>query len=291
MRKGERTPEYQVPGAREMGFQTHPLSALQYVVGALIPPHAGGPEDLPGFAQIRQRLDTPVGLWGALASQLLRFRAAIEAWKAAASDVLGHAKQRPGSGVDLSAMQAARRALEQESAHTAIVLQTAREKLGECVAALTGKAYHLHLGLPVPLTDAQLAGRTSVWMRAARACGAFDRPQDSDLALLLARVDALSDEMMESLREIGKRARRLWTNEPKPERVTKLLQWVFDLNCECLEMGPVLACLEAPLAIWREAARPAEQPAPEAAASDAPDAQEPAGSGAACLPTPQPAHQ
>ncbi len=77
--------------------------------------------------------------------------------------------------------------------------------------------------------------------------------------LFFAKADLLVEEAGESLRHIGRLARWLWTNEPDTHRLTELLQWAFDLRCECLELAPVLACLQTPLEIWRasEGASPA----------------------------------
>ena len=250
MRKRAPTPEYRVTGSRELGFDTHPAASVQYVVGAFIPPHSGAPEDLPGLNEVRGGLDNPVDLWGALAGELAAFRSLLDEWKKAVRQASRDGRSASSAPLDAAELERLRTGLERESLNLAIVLQEVSTRLNACLDTMDAKPVHVLLGLPAPIGPDEVEGRIAWWQNMLAESGAFDRPQDPEVTALFSRMDILTDEILESLKEINRRARYLWTHEPGVERSKTLLQWTFDLQCECLELAPVAACLRAPMRIW-----------------------------------------
>jgi hypothetical protein len=250
-------PEYRVPGGRQIGFETHPAAALQFVVGGLVPENSDG--SAPGLRVYLESLSTPLDLGEAMSAHLEPLRHSIEEWKRVARRLVRSGRPAPAPSGTTAALEQIRSDLEQRCLEAATMLREADRALRRCAAALQEAPYHVHLGLPEPQDPHALQAAASDWKAALVSLGAFRSPQDPDLPLFFAKADLLVEEAGESLRHIGRLARWLWTNEPDTHRLTELLQWAFDLRCECLELAPVLACLQTPLEIWRasEGASPA----------------------------------
>ncbi len=262
-----------MPGGRQIGFETHPAAALQFVVGGLVPENSDGSP--PGVRAYLESLTTPLDLGEAVSAHLEPLRLAVEDWKRTVRRLVKSGPPAAAAGMAASVEQV-RAALEDRALEAAVLLREADRALRRCAAAMEGGSFAVHLGLPEPHDAAALDAAARHWKSVLAALGAFRTPQDPDLPHFLARADALVEEAGESLRHIGRLARWLWTNEPETPRVRELLQWAFDLRCECLELAPVLACLQTPLGIWQAAEAPSppaqeQQPSREAPEPEAQD--------------------
>jgi hypothetical protein len=273
-------PEYRVPGGRQIGFETHPAAALQFVVGGLVPENSDGSP--PGIRAYLESLSTPLDLGEAVSAHLEPLRHSIEEWKRVARRLVRSGRPVQGVSGTASAVEQARAALEERSLEAAVMLREADRALRRCGAALRQIPFRVHLGLPGPQDPETLQAAAGQYRAALIALGAFRRPQDPDLPVFFAKADLLVEEAGESLRHVGRLARWLWTNEPDTHRLTELLQWAFDLRCECLELAPVLACLQTPLEIWREAEAASDGPGGSSARHNGgePGDQEPGAPGA-----------
>lgn len=250
------TPEYEVTGGKDLDFELNPVAALQQVVGALVAPHPSSSFQPNRLIGIRDEITTPARLSEALASHLGRFREALDTWRKLCRHLTsGHAPKDPPSFATEAAD--AREALEWHCMEAAVYLRIAQDRIRLSAGRLCKEPMEFYLGVPRPVEDSQLVGSAAEWEAMTRQMSG-GAPADPDWPLFLARLDFLTGEMAETLKEMKALALWLWTNEPVPAKVHELAGWLFDLRCECLEAVPVLTALEPCLKLWRDAA--ARQP-------------------------------
>lgn len=248
LQKKETSAEYRVPGSREIGFESHPSAALQYVVGGLVPENGDGAAQ--GLRDFREGLQAPVDTGEAINAHLDFFRTAIEDWKRLVRRIVRGGRLPNDTLGLIASVEGCRAILETASLDAASMLAVADKRLRECAERMSEGRFEVHLALPADLDGGPVTRSADIWRRALTRLGAFRLPQDPEMPLLMARADAIVDEITESLKQIARCARWLWTNEPQTDKVTEMLQWTFDLRCECLDLSPTLTCLQTPLAIW-----------------------------------------
>jgi len=248
------TPEYEVSGGKDLDFELNPVAALQRVVGALVTPHPSTSFQPNRLTGIRDEMTTPARLSEALTSQFGRFREALDTWRKLCRRLApGRLPKDPPSFAAEAAD--AREALEWHCMEAAVYLRIAQERIRLSASRLFEEPMEFYLGVPRPVEDSQLAGSAAQWEAVTRQMSG-GAPPDADWPLFLARMEFLSGEMAETLKELKALALWLWTNEPAPTKVHELAGWLFDLRCECLEAVPVLTALEPCLKLWRDAAAP-----------------------------------
>ncbi len=242
MRKREVIPEYEVAGSKKLSFESHPAASLQHLAGGMVPPHSVPSTGCLKLQDVRDALSSPVDLCASLAGKLAELRQSVDDWVKSSRRVLKNGGVKASAGT-VAGIESVREQLETCAVDASMLLAAAHIRIQECIGAAVGEPFRISLGLPSPVTDNMITKAVTEWRTALKAAGAFDIPQDDDLAQFFARTDYLVDEIQESLREIGREAKWLWTHEPTPERTRTLLEWMFDLRCECLEIAPTLACL------------------------------------------------
>lgn len=261
--KSQITAEYDITSSRDLGFRTHPRASLQCLVGAFLPAESPVSASNGSVQRTPAPADSPRGVADRISAHFEAFRAALDAWKKVSRKLLA-SKPPKGTRGFVAALEDAREALETESVRLALALREAHAALAECGAAMDGSepdGFTVHLGLPTPVDPDGLLDPAKQWQRALLQAGAFEHPQDPETPALAARADFIADEMVESLKEISREAKWLLTNEPVKERLVSLMQWLFDLRCECLEIAPALACLKTPVDIWLACVRAPVRPA------------------------------
>lgn len=253
MRRRNSSPEFEVPGSRDIAIETHPAPALQYIVGGLIPENHSREETSPSLPRFRSGLETPVCLSEAVAHHLTRLRNALEAWKQLSRRFFRSNLSDGTAYPLLKDVNACRVSLEDSVLDTLHFLPIVQRRLIQCVEVAENRHYGVYLALQPALSADDLADLVADWQGALERSGAFRHAGDDELAHLLARLDKLVGEISLTLKELAREARWLWTNEPTSPHVTVLLEWLHDLRSELHELCPVLACLEAPLRSWQNA--------------------------------------
>lgn len=249
MAKNQMTTEYVVPGSKELSFEANPAAALQCLVGGLLPAQ---PPTGSGLGSKGRKLETdaapdsPKGLTTDIEQHVSGFRNSLDTWRKLTRRLMAD-RLTPDGGTFVRELLETREILERNCLNLTVALIPANKALVLCACGISGQPYHRYLGLPAPVSDDQLCVRAREWGKALIETQAFDHPKDPDFPRLLARVDYLADEMLESLKEITREAMWLLTNEPTADRIGALLEWLHDLRCECTEIVPPLTCLETPL--------------------------------------------
>ncbi|MCC6484903.1 MAG: hypothetical protein IT209_08660 [Armatimonadetes bacterium] len=252
MNKSQITAEYDITGSRDIGFDTHPSAALQCLAGAFLARDSPVSVSNGSSQKAAPPAESPRGVADRLGQRFQAFRTALEGWKKLSKKLLTAKLPKDLRGLARS-VQSARDSLEKESLQMAVALRETHDILTVCAAGLNGcqpEDFRVHLGLPSPVVDEHLGKAPKLWQDALLQAKAFELPQDPEISAIAARVEFIADEMVESLKEITREAKWLMTNEPCEERVISLMQWLFDLRCECLEIAPALACLKTPVNIW-----------------------------------------
>lgn len=267
MRRRNPSPEFEVPGSRDIAIETHPAPALQYIVGGLIPENHSREETSPSLPRFRSGLETPVCLSEAIAHHLTRLRLSLETWKQLSRRFFRSNLSDETAYALLKDVNACRVALEDNVLDTLHFLPIVERRLVQCVEVAENRHYGVYLALQPSLSIDDLSDLVADWQGALERSGAFRHAGDDEIAHLLARLDKLVGEISLTLKELAREARWLWTNEPTSPHVTVLLEWLHDLRSELHELCPVLACLEAPLRSWQHGVPQMAEDGPEAETS------------------------
>lgn len=272
MRRRNPSPEFEVPGSRDIAIDTHPAPALQYIVGGLIPENHSREETSPSLPRFRSGLETPVCLSEAVAHHLTRLRHALETWKQLSRRFFRSNLSDETAYPLLKDVNACRVSLEDSALDTLHFLPIVERRLVQCVEVAENRQYGVYLALQPTLSAEELSDLIADWQGALERSGAFRHAGDDELAQQMARLDKLVGEISLTMKELAREARWLWTNEPTSPHVTVLLEWLHDLRSELHELCPVLACLEAPLRSWQHSVPRTGDAEPEEETSEETDA-------------------
>lgn len=247
--------EFEVAGSKALSFESSPTAALQLVLGGLVSPHPATSFQPNRLNAIREEMNSPQRMSEALASQFGRFRESLEVWRKCCKRIL--TGKPPGDTAAFAAETAsAREQLEWHCMEALPFLRITQDCIRLSASLAFGRPLEFYLGVPEPASSAELAERAARWDSRARSLAGNGQAFDGEWPLLLARAEFLSDEMADTLKELGRQALWLWTNEPSETRVREIAGWLFDLRCECAEAVPTLTALEPFMRCWLSAAQP-----------------------------------
>lgn len=255
MRRKEPLPEYEPPDSSAITLRSSTVAAIQQIVGGLVLPYTE-PEapDIPDDAEFSP-IASPVELGRVLGARATSFKEAVEGWKKQMTRLVSSKPARPAS--QAAALLKNLERIETDCLHLPALLRQVRSALEYGLQCMKPGS-RVYLGVPSPIPEEDLREPSSALAAALDAAGALTPAQDADLPLLAARSVALTDEILVTLREAGKIAKWLWTNQPVPDKLTELIQWVWDLHCECQEMATCCGCLKSGIQHW--VAAPPPQP-------------------------------
>ncbi len=227
LQKKETPAEYRVPGQQGNRLRSHRPAACSTWWAGLVPENGNGSAQ--GLRDFREGLQAPVEQARPSNAQS-RFLSQCYRWtEAAGSGALCVAAGcRTTRGADSILWRSAGGPWMTSSLDTAPMLAVVGQAAGlrECAERMIEGRFEVHLALPAVWTAVRdpLRGRMAACADTAGSVPPAARPRN-------APADGARgcdvDEITESLKQIARCARWLWTNEPQTDKVTELLQWTL----------------------------------------------------------------